>query len=115
MTELFRVRPRRVVVMHGYGYWMNCLPGDVGDVLRGDAIINNDVMVDVEVIDDGRLIVNLRYLGWRDAMAVRMRVTEIFCRDKCEEMYADAEIKSRMDRHAIVNNSSAFTINGVGW
>ena len=59
--------------------WANRRPGDLGDVLHSNAVVDDGpvVAVEIEVVDDRRLVVNPPFFPRRDAMTARMQVAEI--------------------------------------
>ena len=54
--------------------------GAGGNAAHINALVDDGVVVDIEIIDDGRVIVNLRHLGRWNAIIVRVRTAEILRR-----------------------------------
>ena len=75
---------------------MNRRVRDCGNVLRGDAAVDERtvVAVKIEIVDDRRVIVNTRHLGRRAAVAERVRVAEMPRRHEGEAIHRQAEIKT---------------------
>ncbi len=54
--------------------------GGGGDIAHCNTVVDDFTLVDVEIIDDGCVIVNLRDLSWSDAIITGIRAAEISCR-----------------------------------
>ena len=92
---------------------VNRRPGDVGDMLRLDAAVDDGpvVAVKIEVVDDRGLIEYPRFVPCLDAKMARMRVAKISGRHKREEIRGQAKIKSNAHAIAAINEAHAGPVN----
>src|SRR5213082_693110 len=87
-------------ILH-FGFTDFCM-GRCGYFLDSDAAINNRIVVHCVVVDDGGLIVNLRYLrAWEFALP-KIVVREIMHRNKSKMVWAQSEVEADLHAHSIV-------------
>ena len=81
------------------------------DVPRINAVIDDDAITDIEIIDGRGLVVDSQFVHVTNAEAPEMRAAKIFRRHECEKIHADAEIKSGVHNRPVKNNPHAVAIN----
>ena len=83
------------------------------DSFRRDAGIDkvSAVTVEIEVIDDRGVIINLRDLGRRHAIAARMRVAKMSNWHKRETIPTQAEIETDADGEPVIKESHTILIH----
>ena len=90
--------------------WMDGRARGGGDISNGDAIIDNRVVVDVEVIDDDGVVINLRQLSRPDAVIARMWIAKMLRRHKGVTIRAQPETKGYAYATAIIDDAHARLI-----
>ena len=70
-------------------------------------------IVEIEIVDDGRVVENGDGGGCLHAKTVGMRVAKISCGHKCKKVHTDAKIKTGADNRAVENDSNAGTKNAA--
>lgn len=110
-TELV---PARAAVERGGGMLDgDGVDGDMGgggDMFRRDAAVDDVMIVNIEVVDHGRLVVNLRHLARGHAMAVRIRVAKKLGGDEHEAGFGQAPVETEADGAAAIIETDADLI-----
>src|ERR1017187_5243956 len=89
--------------MHGFNRTM----GRTGDALRAETAIDDAMVIDVEVVDDRRLVENLRHALRRQTEGARMAVAKMVWRNEYEIVCPQSKVEIHPHAHTPVKEARA--------